>query len=205
MTGWTVMIPVKPVRAGKSRLAAGDEREELARALALDTIDAALSADGVAAVVVVTADADLPAVLPAGVAVVRERRAEGIDAALAKAARSVGEAAARASLPADLGALRPGELAAALRDAADWPRAVVADAEGTGTTLLTAAPGVPWRSAYGPHSFARHLALGCRALELPSDSGLRRDLDTPGQLAAASVRLGRRTAERSLASLARSA
>ena len=44
--------------------------------------------------------------------------------------------------------------------------------------------GVPWRSAYGAGSLGRHVALGCVVLELPADSGLRRDVDTPDQLAA---------------------
>ncbi|MGB4779529.1 MAG: 2-phospho-L-lactate guanylyltransferase, partial [Microbacterium sp.] len=77
---WVVMIPVKPFALGKSRLAddaAG--RAEVARAIALDTVDAVLAVGAVRRVVVVTADEDVVHVLPAGVEVVRERRAAGID------------------------------------------------------------------------------------------------------------------------------
>lgn len=197
---WTIMIPVKPLQDGKSRLGApGAARAELALAIALDTIAAVAAAGGVGEVVVVTADdavADAVGSLSCGVGVriVREPRAAGIDAALALAAGAAGSRVPRASLPGDLAALRPEELASALRLAGEHDRAVVADADGTGTTLLTARTGVAWRSAYGPGSFARHVALGAHALVLPADSGLRRDLDTPAQLAAAASRVGPRTA-----------
>ncbi len=63
-------------------------------------------------------------------------------------------------------------------------RAFVADAEGTGTTLLVAAPGVTLDPRFGGGSAARHAASGAAALdgEWP---GLRRDVDTPADLAAA--------------------
>ena len=57
---WQVVIPVKPARRGKSRLASGASREGLARAIALDTIAAAASCPVVAQVFVVTDDAGLP-------------------------------------------------------------------------------------------------------------------------------------------------
>jgi 2-phospho-L-lactate guanylyltransferase len=66
-------------------------------------------------------------------------------------------------------------------------RAFVADATGTGTTLLAAAPGVELAPAYGPRSRQSHLASG--AAELPGAPGLRLDVDTPEDLQAA-VRLG---------------
>ena len=59
-------------------------------------------------------------------------------------------AAGTAGLAADLPALRPGELDRALRAAAHWPEAFVADAAGTGTTLYTARPGTPFRPRFGP-------------------------------------------------------
>ncbi|WP_314430384.1 2-phospho-L-lactate guanylyltransferase [Microbacterium lacticum] len=191
---WTVMIPVKPPLVGKSRLGpATPERAALAAALALDTIGAVARARGVGRVMVVTADASFAQRLPRDVEVVAEPRPAGIDAALGRAAARAGDATPRAALPADLAALQPEELATALEDAAAWPRAVVPDAEGCGTTLLTAAAGVPWRSAYGPESFSRHVTLGCHALTIAEGSGLRCDLDTPAQLAAARGVLGART------------
>lgn len=189
-TGWTVVIPVKPAAHGKSRLAgAPGDRAALARAIALDTIDAARHA---CAVVVVTADPGIAsAARQLGARVVDESAPAGLNAAIA---RGVDAAAPghRAAMLGDLPALRPADLTAALRSAQGLERAVVADAEGTGSTLVTAREGVPWASAFGPDSYARHRALGC--VPLDAAPGLQRDVDTVEQLAAASaLGLGPRT------------
>ena len=89
-------------------------------------------------------------------------------------------------LSADLAALRPAELAAALAAAEEWPRAFVPDAAGAGTTLLTARPGVGLDARYGAGSRAAHRDSG--AVELAGDwPSLRRDVDTPADLAAATA------------------
>jgi len=196
--GWAVIVPVKPPEVGKSRLEAdGVHRSELARAIALDTIAAAAACDEVARVYVVTDDASLP--LHAhdirGLRFVPEGEARGLNAAIATGASAAGERMPRAALLGDLPSLRPADLGAALRAAASVDRAVVADAEGTGSTLVTARPGVPWESEFGEDSFARHVGLGCEPLEVPADSTLRRDVDTVDQLlAAAALGVGPRTA-----------
>ncbi|MCM3695542.1 2-phospho-L-lactate guanylyltransferase [Microbacterium oleivorans] len=190
--GWAVMIPVKPAVDAKSRLGDDVPRGDIARALALDTVDVATRTPGVARVLVVTADAALADLLPGGVELIRERTAVGIDAALAAASARVGLRRHRASLPADLAALAPGELAAALAMAAMVSRAVIPDAVGDGSTLVTARAGTAWASAYGPDSFSRHVALGCRPLPVRATSGLRWDLDTPDDLARLLPRAGER-------------
>jgi len=194
MIGWTVIIPVRG--SGKSRLKGlGPARAVVARALPLDTIAAVSRCAAVERIVVVTGDPAVAASVARGVEVIDDPDAGGIDAALGRAAAWIGADVNRASLPGDLPALHPEELGAALEAAAGSSRAVVPDADGTGTTLVTAAAGTPWMSSYGPDSFARHLALGCVALDLPAESGLRCDVDTPDQLGALSDRLGRRTAD----------
>jgi 2-phospho-L-lactate guanylyltransferase len=92
-----------------------------------------------------------------------------------------------AALTADLPALSPGELAAALRRAAAGaPRAAfVPDAAGVGTTLYAAAPGGEFRPLFGGASRARHAASGAVELAFNGMTGLRRDVDTPGDLRAA--------------------
>lgn len=190
--GWAVMIPVKPFAGAKSRLGDDIRRGGIARALALDTIDVATRTAGVARVIVVTADAALASLLPGGVELVREREPAGIDAALLAASARVGLRRHRAALPADLAALAPAELAAALSMAAGVPRAVISDAAGTGSTLVTARAGVPWASAYGTDSFSQHVALGCQPLPVRATSGLRWDLDTPDDLAGLLPRAGER-------------
>jgi 2-phospho-L-lactate guanylyltransferase len=96
-----------------------------------------------------------------------------------------------AALVGDLPALRSQELTAALADAANHPRAFVADSAGTGTTLLTARPGVALRPAFGPGSAARHAQL---AVAVSAGPGLRADVDTAEDLSRARLLgLGRST------------
>jgi 2-phospho-L-lactate guanylyltransferase len=89
-----------------------------------------------------------------------------------------------AALVGDLPALHSEELAAALADAADHPRAFVADAAETGTTLLTARPGVPLRPAFGRGSAARHAR---HAVAVSGGPGLRTDVDTVEDLSQAEL------------------
>lgn len=194
--GWTVVIPVKDAARAKSRLhVPRAERVALARAIALDTIAAAAACERVRRVVVVGDDGglvlgalDLP-----GLRFVPEGDARGLDEAIARGLVGFDDAP-RAALLGDLPALRPGDLADALDAASAHARAVVADAEGTGSTLVTAAAGVTWTSAFGDGSFARHVALGCVALDVAGSSTLRRDVDTADQLAEArALGLGART------------
>jgi 2-phospho-L-lactate guanylyltransferase len=183
-SGWTVVIPVKPPAHGKSRLAAAPERTALARAIALDTIDAAAH---VCAVVVVTQDDDLAAAAHRlGAVIVGEGEPAGLNAAIARGMDAAGPGP-RAAMLGDLPALRPDDLRNALRAAGSVDRAVVPDAEYRGSTLVSARSGVPWASAFGTDSLQRHRDLGCAPLDA-ADS-LRRDVDTPDQLAAA-ARLG---------------
>jgi len=196
--GWAVVIPVKPATVGKSRLALPSvDRVTLARAIALDTIAAAAACPAVAQVYVVSDDGALVALafgIP-GLRFVAEGDARGIDAAVAVGAETAGERMPRAALLGDLPALRPDDLAAALTAAAAVERAAVADAEGTGTTLVTARSGIALLTSFGERSFARHLDLGCVPLDIEAASTLRRDVDTPAQLeAAAALGVGPRTA-----------
>jgi 2-phospho-L-lactate guanylyltransferase len=192
VTDWIVVLPVKQASRAKSRLGGG---AALARAIALDTIEAVAACEAVAKVVVVTDDPELEAFVGGGgVVVMRDRAAAGPDAAIVQAMAELPASAPRAALLGDLPALHPHDLAEALAAAAGVDRGVVADAEGTGSTLVTASAGVAWASAFGADSFARHVALGCTALEVPADSSLRRDVDTPAHLASAGLLgLGRRT------------
>ena len=211
MTGWSVIVPVKPSVVGKSRLAVDAvERVTLARAIALDTIAAAASCASVERVIVVTDDVglvlqagDIPGLRFVAETVSAEEAltrspavlAGGLNGAIAAGAAVAGEGMPRAALLGDLPALRPDDLDRALDAAEGVDHGVVADAEGTGSTLVTARAGVEWASAFGEGSFAAHLALGFAELPVPEDSSLRRDVDTADQLArAAELGLGRRTA-----------
>lgn len=180
---WTVVIPVKPAQVGKSRLdVPGVDRADLARAIALDTIEAAAE---VARVVVVTAD---PSIVLPGVEVVAEDAPRGIAAAVEDGLHVAGPSR-RAVLLGDVPGLRPADLALALALAKDVRLGAVPDAEGEGTTLVTAREGdLP--AAFGPGSWARHLAAGFAELAVAASSSLRRDVDRPEHLTGA---LGPRT------------
>jgi 2-phospho-L-lactate/phosphoenolpyruvate guanylyltransferase len=192
---WSVLIPVKVLAEAKSRLAslAGPRRAELALALASDTVTAVLASDAVARVIVITDDQDAAVVLAAlGALVVPDEPRAGLNPALRHGARY---AAARwpgdgmAALSADLPALRPEQIGQALRAAAAWPTAFVADAAGDGTTLYAARAGAAFQPAFGLASRARHAAGGAVELGLDGIGGLRRDVDTPSDLRGA-VALG---------------
>lgn len=197
---WSVLMPVKVLAQAKSRLAelTGPRRAEFALALACDTVTAVLGSikPGPAARVIVITDDQVAAVALAalGALIIPDEPRAGLNAALRHGAR---HAAARwprsgtAALSADLPALRPAELGQALRAAAAWPTAFVADAAGDGTTLYTAGPGTAFRPAFGLASRARHAAGGAAELTLDGIPGLRRDVDTPGDLrGAAGLGLG---------------
>ncbi len=172
---WTIVIPVKPPEIGKSRLdLPGLDRVALARAIALDTIEAAAE---VAHVVVVTAD---PTISLPGVEIVAEDAPRGIDVAVA-AGLAAGPDELRAVLLGDLPGLQPGDLAEALELADETRLGAVPDEERHGTTLVTAREGeLP--AAFGDGSWRRHLAAGFLELPVPTRSTLRRDVDTPDHL-----------------------
>ena len=160
---WFVVVPVKGGAAAKSRLGLSPDglRESVATALARDTVAAAVAGMPPGRVLVVTSASDVAgwAVDPRG----RRRRGPRGRARRGSARRSAAAAdlGARdvAVLLGDHPALRPAELAAALVVAAAYERAVVPDAAGTGTALLTAR-GVAPSPRFGAGSAARHVATG---------------------------------------------
>jgi 2-phospho-L-lactate guanylyltransferase len=195
---WWVVVPVKGTADAKSRFGGSrGARAPLARAIALDTVEAAMATPGVLGVLVVTsaeASADFAGI---GAAVVAETGPPGLTSAIAQgieratALSPTGDGVA--VLLGDLPALTSEELARALGLAAAHPRAMVADAAGTGTTLITAVRPAVHAPAFGIGSAAAHAAAGYVALPAEADSGLRRDVDTLEELRELSGRLGART------------
>lgn len=185
MDPFVVLVPVKPPARGKSRLAGlpDEQRTALATAFARDTIAAAASASGVAAVLVVTDDVGLATGLRAGIVeVIPDGVADDLNGTLVQAAA---EARRRwpsygvAALCADLPALRSGELEEALAQVTR--PAYVADHTGEGTTMYAVPPGEAFEPCFGRGSAAAHATAGAQALagELP---GLRLDVDDAGDL-----------------------
>jgi 2-phospho-L-lactate/phosphoenolpyruvate guanylyltransferase len=189
---WTLVVPLKPLIRAKSRLAAtaGDPaRAQLALAFAQDTVSAALTCGAVRDVAVVTDDRCAARELGAlGARIVPDVPSAGLNPALAHGAAEVRARrpdAPLAALNADLPALRPEELARVLDFAASSPRAFLADADGTGTTLLSALPGHALGPVFGPRSRAGHRASGAEEIVLAGVDSVRRDVDTAADLVAA--------------------
>lgn len=206
-----VVVPARGA-AGKTRLQAptGVDHAELARALALDTIEAARRAWHVAEILVVTPDSTLADALPASVRAVPEPGDAGpassiwgtgatapvedrLLAAIRAALVGCPPQAPTAVLLGDLPALRCEELDAALDAAqvviegAGSAAAFVADAAGTGTVLLVGARAADLRPRFGAMSATAH--GGSAARLRGAWPGLRRDVDDARDLVEA-VRLG---------------
>ncbi|HEX3589520.1 MAG TPA: 2-phospho-L-lactate guanylyltransferase [Pseudonocardiaceae bacterium] len=190
-----IVITVKSLGRAKTRLLGAADRgigdraahEALALALVRDTVAAATATPGVRSVLVVTSDPTVADALATdGVATTPDLPDAGLNAAFAHGAELLLLADPRATVAAlqsDLPALRPGHLAAALAEAAGR-RAFCADRQGTGTTLLVAAPGGPLDPRFGPGSAAAHAASG--AVRIGADlPALRCDVDTAADLALA--------------------
>ena len=199
--GFGVLVPVKPIAVAKSRLAPlGDRvRRELVRVLAADTVAAALSSSAVARVLVVTDDHVLAGflqrlgaeVLPDGASDLNESLVE----AAAELSRREPGLGGTVALCADLPSLRPAELTEALGVAGTHDGAFVADAAGSGTTMVSARSLHAFRPGFGIGSRHTHLGLGLHEINEVAVPTLRRDVDTPEDLAVAlTLGVGERTA-----------
>jgi 2-phospho-L-lactate guanylyltransferase len=189
---WTLVVPLKPLIRAKSRLAgtAGEgARAHLALAFAQDTVSAALACTAVRDVAVVTNDRLAARELSAlGAHIVPDSPDAGLNPALAHGAttmRAHRTETPLAALNADLPALQSEDLAHVLDAAARSPRTFLADADGTGTTLLSAMPGHELAPRFGPRSSARHRASGAVEIVLSDVESVRQDVDTEADLAAA--------------------
>lgn len=178
---YVVLVPVKPVHLGKSRLEVASEeiRARLARAFCLDTVGAAMQSPVVREVLAVTDDFRLAtqlrdlgcAALPDGVS---DDLNETLRQAAAEAVRRH-PGARVAALCADLPALRTEELDAALEAMPAAGAGFVADRQGTGTTLYAAAA-EGFAPAFGEESARAHRVAGAVEVGAPLP-GLRHDVD----------------------------
>jgi len=187
--GVFALVPVKDPALGKSRLAellGAAERLALNRRLAQRTFDCCAAAFGPERTVVVTA-AESIAVEASGrrLVVVREGAPDGLNAALALAARhAVGQGAeAFVVVPVDLVLVTPEALRRVIANLAGPPCCLlVPDRHGSGTNLLAVRPGRADLFRFGERSLDEHrhaaAAAGLDAL-VHDDAALALDLDTP--------------------------
>lgn len=193
--GFGVVIPVKPPAVAKSRLAGLGvrARQELVVAFASDTVTAALACPLVQAVVVVTDDHRLArGIADLGAHVLPDSHADDLNGSLTQAAAEVERRWPElriTALCADLPALRSAELARVLEEVPSDRQSFLPDADRVGTTLVAAPSTRLFDPRFGTGSRGAHLDLGAFEIDLPDVESVRRDVDTPADLAAA-LRLG---------------
>jgi 2-phospho-L-lactate/phosphoenolpyruvate guanylyltransferase len=191
MTLWAI-VPVKPLRWGKSRLAGvltQDERTDLNIQLLAHTVDTLTSIEGIEQVLVVSRDpAALALARSHGARTVQEKGSPQLNKALARATIFVKNFATRGVLivPADLPLITPEDIRAMMDLASDPPVVVVApDRHRLGTNALLVCPVGLIAYDFGPSSFEKHCERAIKAgarlevCELPS---LALDMDIPEDL-----------------------
>jgi 2-phospho-L-lactate guanylyltransferase len=187
-----LIIAVKRLAAAKTRLApvfSARTRETVVLAMLMDTLTAAGRARSLGSITVITPDdAAAAAAIELGAGVLVDPTPEGhpdpLNNAITTAERAVGSSFANVvALQGDLPALQTQELNEAIAAARQHRRSFVADRLATGTAALFAF-GSPLEPQFGSDSSARHRSSG--AIELTGAwPGLRCDVDTPSDLAAA--------------------
>jgi 2-phospho-L-lactate guanylyltransferase len=191
MTLWAI-VPVKPLRRGKSRLAgtlSEDERTELNRSLLQNTLKTFADLKEVEEVLVISRDPQALAIARQhGARTVREDGQPELNTALRRATVIAQVYATRGVLilPADLPLVTRDDVLALIERAGEPPAVVIApDRHGTGTNALLISPVGLIEYDFGENSFQRHcqraLEAGAR-LEIVNLPTLGLDLDLPEDL-----------------------
>lgn len=191
MTLWAI-VPVKPLRRGKSRLASvlsQDERAALNQSLFLHTLDTLKSTPEIEQILVVSRDLEALALARAhGARTVQENGAPHLNVALTRATVLARNYATRGVMivPVDLPLITPYDLRAMIDLACTPPVVVVApDRRQMGTNVLLISPLglIPYE--FGPGSFQQHCnsarKVGAR-LEICGLPALGLDVDLPEDL-----------------------
>lgn len=191
MTLWAI-VPVKPLRRGKSRLAgtlSEDERTELNRSLLQNTLKTFADLKEVEEVLVISRDPQALAIARHhGARTVREDGQPELNTALKRATVIAQVYATRGVLilPADLPLVTRDDVLTLIGHAGEPPAVVIApDRHGTGTNALLISPAGLIEYDFGENSFQRHCQrardAGAR-LEIVNLPTLGLDLDLPEDL-----------------------
>jgi 2-phospho-L-lactate guanylyltransferase len=191
MTLWAI-VPVKPLRRGKSRLAgtlSEDERTDLNRSLLQNTLKTLSELKEVEEVLVISRDPQaLTIARNYGARTVREDGQPELNTALKRATvvAQVYATGAVLILPADLPLITPEDVRALIERAGEPPAVVIApDRHGTGTNALLISPSGLIEYDFGENSFQRHCQRAREAgarLEIVNLPSLGLDLDLPEDL-----------------------
>lgn len=191
MTLWAI-VPVKPLRNGKSRLSSvfsNQERKDLNEYLLRNTINTLLEIPDIEYVLVVSRDQKALSIARGlGARTVQENGRSRLNVALTRATYIAKTYTTRGVLvlPADLPLITPEDVRLMLEKAADPPVVVVApDRHRSGTNALLICPAGLIEYQFGQNSFEKHCQLAQQAgarvevCELPS---LSLDIDVPEDL-----------------------
>ena len=191
MTLWAI-VPVKPLRRGKSRLAgtlSEDERADLNRSLLQNTLKTFSDLKEVEEVLVISRDPQaLTIARQYGARTVREDGQPELNTALRRATVIAQVYATRGVLilPADLPLITRDDVLTLIERAGDPPAVVIApDRHGTGTNALLISPAGLIEYDFGDDSFHRHCQRAREAgarLEIVNLPTLGLDLDLPEDL-----------------------
>lgn len=192
MTLWAI-VPVKPLRKAKSRLAAvisSDERAELGRKMLMHTLGVIARVPGIGKMMVVSRDSSVISLArDFGATTVSERGRPTLNRALSRATRVALGYGTRAVLVlhSDLPLLQVDEIKAMIALAGKSPVVVIApDHKGTGTNALLCSPPGVIDYHFGENSFEKHQAAAQAAgarVEICRRPGLGQDVDNPSDLA----------------------
>lgn len=191
MTLWAI-VPVKPLRRGKSRLAGAlseDERAKLNQLLLEHTLRTLKDLKEIEHILVVSRDpAALSIARDHGARTVREDGSPQLNTALTRATVVAQIYATRGVLvlPADLPLMTPNDISALLERASNPPVVVIApDRHEEGTNALLICPAGLIDYDFGPGSYQRHCERAQNAgarLEVVNLPSLGLDLDLPEDL-----------------------
>jgi len=198
MTLWAI-VPVKPLRRGKSRLAevlTQQERADLNHRLLTHTLETLTAMPEIEHVLVVSRDAAaLTLARSFGARTIQESGAPELNTALTRAAAMAKRHATRGVLivPADLPLLTTEDIGVLIGKAVDPPVVVIApDRHSLGTNALLVCPGGLIEFEFGLHSFERHCQSARQAgarLEICNLPSLALDVDLPEDLELVSEKL----------------
>ena len=191
MTIWAI-VPVKPLRLGKSRLSgvlSDDERAILNRTFLEQTLDTLRQTPEISQTMVVSRDPTVLALARQyGARTVLEDGTPNLNGALTRATLLARNYATRGVfvLPADLPCLTKDDVFSFLEFVHQAPCVVISpDRHDDGTNALLVAPGGLIKYDFGAGSFERHCAdaleKGAR-LEVVRNPNITLDLDTPEDL-----------------------
>lgn len=191
MSLW-VIVPVKPLQKGKSRLASvlsDEERVILNRCLLVHTLDTLSKVPGVAQMLVVSRDPQaLSIAREQGAHTLLEHGSPQLNLALTRATLIAQKHSRRGVLilPADLALLIPQDVVMLTERAVNPPVVVIApDRRRKGTNALLVYPPGLIDYSYGVGSFERHCERARQAgarLEIVESPSLALDIDLPEDL-----------------------